>query len=99
MKIDKTVEGCRMNVKVFGKLDAISASQFEKNVSENLEGITELILDFGGVEYVSSAGLRALLVLQLDLSEKDAAMTIMNVPEQVKEIFEVTGFYNAVTIV
>lgn len=97
MKVDKVRKESRLDVAVNGKLDAISAPKFEEEVASSLEGITELVIDIGEVEYLSSAGLRALLYLHQLMSEQ-GRLVIRNVPPIVKDIFELTGFQEIVTI-
>ena len=64
----------------------------------SLSGITELELDFSGLEYISSAGLRVLLAAQKTMS-RQGKMTIRNVNETIMEVFEITGFVEILTIV
>lgn len=97
MKLEKMQRGSRLEVTVKGKLDAVSAPQFEEEVASSLDGITELDIDIAEVEYLSSAGLRALLYLQQLMSEQ-GQLTIRNVPPIVQDIFELTGFTEIVTI-
>lgn len=97
MKIDKVRKEKRLDVAVSGKLDAISAPKFEEETASSLEGITELVIDISEVEYLSSAGLRALLYLHQLMSER-GRLVIRNVPPIVKDIFELTGFQEIVTI-
>lgn len=97
MKIEKTQLGDRLEVAVNGKLDAVSAPQFEEEVASSLDGITELDIDIAEVDYLSSAGLRALLYLQQLMSEQ-GQLIIRNVPPIVQDIFELTGFTEIVTI-
>ena len=63
----------------------------------DLDGVTELRLDFGRVEYISSAGLRVLLSAQ-KLMNRQGKMVLTHVSESVMEIFEVTGFSDILTI-
>lgn len=81
-----------------GRLDTVTAPQFEGEIKSALEGITELVIDAGKLEYISSAGLRVLLSAQKIMS-KQGSMTVKNVSEEVNEIFEVTGFSDILTIV
>ena len=99
MKINKTVTGNRMELALEGKFDAVSAPAFETEISGQLEGIRELEIDLSGIEYISSAGLRALLFLHQTLEEAGGSMTVRNVPGIVMSIFEVTGFNEIITIV
>ncbi len=84
-------------VKVSGRIDTISAPDFEKAVDEVLEEANSLIFDLAGVEYISSAGLRVILKAQKVMGNK-GKMKIINVPEAVREIFDITGFSDFLTI-
>lgn len=97
MNTVKNINGNRMDVTVKGKLDAVSAPQFEADITGALDGIEELVIDMSGVEYISSAGLRALLYLQQIMSEQ-GRMVIRNVPPIVRDIFELTAFYDVVAV-
>lgn len=97
MKIDKVFRESTLEVTVQGRLDAISAPQFEEDVAGSLDGITKLVIGMGEVEYLSSAGLRALLYLQ-QLMEEKGELIIRDVPPIVKDIFELTGFTEIVTV-
>lgn len=90
-------DGSKIEITLNGKFDAVSAPKFEQEISTQLDGITELMIDMGGVEYISSAGLRALLFLQQTMDEQ-GKMVVRNVPEVVKDVFEVTEFDKFITI-
>ena len=62
-----------------------------------MEGITEMVLDLADVEYVSSAGLRALLQINKDMS-KQGKLKLLNINPNVKEIFDMIGFSRIFTI-
>jgi anti-sigma B factor antagonist len=84
-------------IKVSGRIDTISAPDFEKAVDEVLEEANSLVFDLAGVEYISSAGLRVILKAQKVMGNK-GKMKIINVPEAVREIFDITGFSDFLTI-
>ena len=63
-----------------GKLDTITAPDFEKAVKENIEGVEELVFDLEKLEYITSAGLRVLLSAQKTMNEQ-GTMTVINVNE------------------
>ena len=67
--------------------------EFEEDYANMLNG-----LDFSGLEYISSAGLRVLLAAQKTMS-RQGKMTIRNVNETIMEVFEITGFVEILTIV
>lgn len=62
MKIDQLKEGTTLTMKVSGRLDTMTAPQLENEITGHLDGITEFIMNFSDLEYISSAGLRVLLV-------------------------------------
>ena len=62
-----------------------------------LDGKTELTMDMAMLEYISSAGLRVLLSTQ-KIMNKQGSLVIKNASDEVKEIFEVTGFSDILTI-
>lgn len=84
-----------MNVALEGRLDTTTAPELEAELQ--LEGITELVLDFEKLDYVSSAGLRVLLATQ-KVMNRQGSMLISNVNEGIMEIFEITGFVDILTI-
>lgn len=98
MTITKTVENGTLRIALEGRLDTNTAPQLEAELKTSLSGITELELDFSGLEYISSAGLRVLLAAQKTMS-RQGKMTIRNVNETIMEVFEITGFVEILTIV
>lgn len=97
MEIIKELQGTIMNVSLTGRLDTNTAPKFEEKMNEALEGVTELNLDFRKLDYVSSAGLRVLLVLHKKMN-KQGGMTIYNANDQIAEVFDITGFADILTI-
>lgn len=92
MDVKTNISGNRMEMVLSGKLDSVSSPDFTEKTLASLTGITDLILDLGNLEYISSAGLRALLVLQQKLSDTDGGVSVRNVPQSIRDVFEVTGF-------
>ena len=84
-------------IEVVGRLDTITAPALEKTIGENISEIQNLVLDFKGLEYISSAGLRVLLGAQKKI-QKTGTMKLINVCEEVMEVFEMTGFSDILTI-
>ena len=78
-------------IEVVGRLDTITAPVLEKSINENAPSIQNLVLDLKGLEYVSSAGLRVLLAAQKKM-KMVGSMKLINVCDDVMEIFEMTGF-------
>ena len=97
MTITKAAEADRQERKGDGRLDTAAARQLEKELSESLTGVKELVMDFQDLEYISSAGLRVLLSAQ-KIMNRQGSMKVTGVNEIVMEIFEVTGFSDILTI-
>ena len=97
LDIKKKQEGSRLEFALEGRLDTIIAPQLEEEVKASIDDITELVFDFSGLAYVSSAGLRVLLSAQKTMNEK-GSMVVKNVSDEIQEIFDVTGFSDILTI-
>ena len=95
MTIDFTKNGGHLKVLLNGRLDTVTAPEFEGFYEANAEGINELTVDCKNLEYVSSAGLRVFLSLQKKLKN---SMKLINVCELVMEVFEMTGFADILNI-
>ena len=97
MKIVKAREGSKLTLTLQGRLDTTTAPELEAEIKSGLEGVTELVLEFQELEYLSSAGLRVLLAAQ-KIMNKQGTMIVRQVNETIREVFEVTGFTDILTI-
>ncbi len=93
MKIESKLKKDILEVKLEGRLDLDSASELEKFLKENSEGIKGAVFDFKKLDYVSSAGLRVLLWLRKKGPDENFVV-IKHMNATVKSIFELTGFYD-----
>ena len=98
MTITKNASDGTLYITLEGRLDTNTAPQLEAELKASLSGVTELDLDFSGLEYISPAGLRVLLAAQKAMS-KQGKMTIRHVNETIMEVFEITGFVDILSIV
>ena len=97
LNMDKKQEAEKLCVTLEGRLDTTTAPNLEKLLQESLPGVTELVLDFEKLDYISSAGLRVLLAAQ-KIMAKQGGMKLLHVNESIMEILEVTGFVDILTI-
>lgn len=97
MKINKTLEGTVLTLTLEGRLDTTTSPQLETLLASELDGVTELVFDFTQLDYLSSAGLRVLLTAQKRMSQQ-GTMKLRNVNAVVKEVFDITGFTDFLTI-
>ena len=84
-------------IELAGRLDTTTAPALDKTINGDLGDTKNLTLDFKKLEYISSAGLRVLLAAQKKL-QKIGTMKVINVCEEVMEVFEMTGFADILTI-
>ena len=97
MTINKKQNGTELELALAGRLDTTTAPQLEAELKSSMDGVTALTLDFEGLEYLSSAGLRTLLAAQKVMS-KQGSMVIRHVNETIMEVFDITGFVDILTI-
>ena len=103
MKIEQVNQDGKIILSITGRIDTKTAPAFQDeldNLLNNIEGNSlNLILDFKNVDYISSAGLRAILYIQKRINNmKESDMVIDNVNSTVIEVFEMTGFTEFLTI-
>ena len=84
-------------IEIVGRLDTITAPALDKTINEDIGDTKNLVLDVKGMEYISSAGLRVLLGAQKKM-QKNGSMKVVNVCEEVMEVFEMTGFADILVI-
>ena len=97
MEINKNKNGESFNIELVGRLDTTTAPQLDAVVTSELDGVTDLTLDFSSLEYISSAGLRVLLAAQKKMNVQ-GKMVIKNVNDDIKEVFDITGFADILTV-
>ncbi len=97
LDINKVIDGDKLTVVLTGRLDTTTAPELEEQVNSSLSGIANLIFDVAKMEYISSAGLRVLLASQ-KIMNKQGGMKVVHPTDDVKEIFDVTGFSDILTI-
>jgi uncharacterized protein (TIGR02172 family) len=97
MKVEITLNDARMSVVLTGRLDAATAPALGELVDRQLEGIAQLVLDFDGLDYVSSAGLRVILKAHRKMRAAHGSMVVRNVSQTIVSIFEMTGFDSLLT--
>ncbi|MCI7759015.1 MAG: STAS domain-containing protein [[Eubacterium] saphenum] len=97
MTLNKNLDGTTLTIEIIGRLDTTTAPQLEEEITASIGGINKLVLDFGQLEYISSAGLRVLLKSQKAMS-RQGKMVIVNASETIREVFELTGFMDILTL-
>lgn len=91
MKITKQLNNKELTLYLEGELNSSTAPEFETVIKSDLNNVESLIIDLAKLSYLSSAGLRVLLVAQ-KIMNKNGKMVIRHANEDVMEIFNLTGF-------
>lgn len=97
MNIVKKQSDDRLTIALEGRLDISTAPELEQVVVGSLDGVTELVFDLEKLVYISSAGLRVLLLAQKKMN-KQGSMKVIHVNEMVMEVFVNMGFAGIMTI-
>ena len=91
LKIEKKNEGTKDTVFLTGRLDTATAPELDTFAEKELINTQELVLDFAGLEYISSAGLRVILKMQKFMNVK-GTMKLIHVSDIIQDVFDITGF-------
>ena len=97
MDVKQTRTGNQLTVAIKGRIDTVTSAELSEAVA--LDGIDDLTLDFGAVDYMSSAGLRCILTFQKTLARRGGTMKLVKVGAVVREVLEMTGFSDFLTII
>lgn len=97
MTITKHQEGNALTIGIEGRLDTLTAPDLEKEITALGPDVQKLTLDFAKLDYISSAGLRVLLMSQKKMA-KQGSMRLINVGKMPREALEVTGFIDILTV-
>ena len=96
MNIKQQRDHEKLTVFIEGDIDTSTATALVEDLQ--IDGVTDLVLDLGKVNYVSSAGLRALLLLQKGMNARKGKMTVRHVNDEIMETFRLTGMTDVLAI-
>lgn len=92
MEIDVRNDGSALIVSVTGRIDTLSSSEFQNRLEELLQQVPqELVLDFARLEYVSSSGLRSIVVIAKKIWNQGGKLGCCALQPVVRDVFEVSG--------
>lgn len=97
MEIKTNRDGDNLTVMLIGKLDAVTAIEFDKVMAQSLDGVKNLTIDFKDLDYIASAGLRILLKVQKRMNTQ-GYMMVKNIQRDVRTVFDMTGFSRLLTL-
>ena len=98
LDIKTEVNGSEVDIFVGGRMDTASSPQLSEEIDKVIGSADKIILDIGDVEYVCSAGLRVFLATDKNMRDKGGELYMRNISKPVMEVFEMTGFSDALMI-
>ncbi len=98
LQINQEKNGDELTVHLVGDLNIKNSPQLEEELTNSIDGVKKLVLDFTGVDYISSAGLRVLLAMEKTIRRQSGQMILRQVNPAVKEIIRLAGFLQVMHI-
>jgi anti-anti-sigma factor len=93
MTLNEETRGDVLILRPVGRLDSTSSPELERIVGERLQtGASKLVFDFADLDYISSAGLRVVLVAGKKLRAAQGKLALVGMRDVVREVFEMSGF-------
>ncbi len=98
LQINHEISDTTDTILLSGRIDTITSPSFEAAMKETLDFPRDIILDFEQVNYISSSGLRVLLMVHKKIVQQQKKMTIIHAGESIMEVFDITGFTDILNI-
>lgn len=98
MTIQTNYDGTTATLEIEGRVDTMTSPQLQQAVLQAFQSAKKVVLDFEKVTYISSAGLRVLLIGQKTAQSKQMSMVLKNVGQTVKNVLDMVGFTSVMTI-
>jgi anti-anti-sigma factor len=96
---EQTTDGALV-LSVSGRLDSMTSESFEQLLMSRIDaGQTKLVIDFSDLSYISSAGLRVLLMAAKRLKKEAGAFALCRLGDPIREVLEISGFLSILTVV
>ena len=92
LEVRNSVKGDVNEVKLIGRLDVKAAKEASEAFDAAVVAAPNVVLDLSELDYIASAGLRALKRLRSDVRANGGTLVLRGVQDDVMEIFEMTGF-------
>ncbi len=100
MKVTINKQNEKTLVTLDGRIDSTNADEFQRDISPLMEGDNpDIDIDCTDMTYTSSQGLRVFLLLEKSVLSRNGKMVMRNMNPRVKEVFDITGFSNIITII
>ncbi|MCY4041101.1 MAG: STAS domain-containing protein [Gammaproteobacteria bacterium] len=82
-----------------GRIDGINALQFQQALNGKIDdGVSGVVIDMSDLNYISSAGLRAVLLISKSLQQREARLVLCSLQAPIREVFQISGFDQIIDI-
>ena len=98
LDIATKADGTTITMQLSGRLDTDTAPQLDDEIAGLSDVVTNIVMDMDDLEYVASSGLRVLLMATKTMRSRGGDCTLVNVPDLITEVFEMTGLNDVFTI-
>lgn len=99
MEVIQSTQNDVLILSLKGRLDASTSTKFEEKMLGHInDGKNKVLLDFNELDYISSAGLRVLIMSAKKLKTSEGIFVLASLKEQIKEVFDIAGFTAIFTI-
>ncbi|WP_018861878.1 MULTISPECIES: STAS domain-containing protein [unclassified Thioalkalivibrio] len=88
---EETIDGVLV-VSPAGRLDSNTSPEFEAHLFQRMEEHPSLVIRFGDVDYISSAGLRVMLMTAKKIKQNGGRLVLCEIGDPIREVFEISGF-------
>lgn len=93
LEVTEAQEGKALVVSPAGRLDSVTAAGFEAQILKHIaDGSSRIVLDFSKLDYISSAGLRVVLLAGKKLKAAGGKLALSGLNQQIREVFSISGF-------
>ncbi len=95
LNINATKNESTLTLELEGRLDTVTAPELQAAIDEQIEGVSNIVMDCEDLAYISSAGLRVLLTARKSIQ---GDLILKKVASSVRDVLEITGFVDILTI-
>jgi anti-sigma B factor antagonist len=99
MEISINRDNAAVVISIKGRMDAVTSPDFQRSLEDLVkQGERRLIVDCAALDYISSAGLRSILIISKALKEAQGRLALFGLNEMVREVFDISGFSSVIPI-
>lgn len=98
MEVNSSLKDGVVSLEIKGRIDTTTSPALQNELMKAFQKADQVVLDFTEVEYISSAGLRILLLGHKTAEAKNGSMKIIHVEKSVMNVLQMTGFSNFLEI-